>query len=183
MHTFIYLIIIPTIAFLVFFWKFGSKSAHANLIFQIVSPLKWLRHLLEPKEWHPCLQSTQREQLRCSFLNIQFRAPLHLWRGFAFSIYLLQQAECLPNEELYFPWGTHRQTIQVYFVPFKLLSASRATGEQQSLPWSPARAAWQGGQATLPELQTALWQGRPSLSSANSLLMLLLLRGLPLKIH
>lgn len=74
------------------------------------------------------------------------------------------------------------QTTDAYLVPFKLLGASRATGEQQSFPQLPARAAWQGGQATIPELQTAVWQGRPRLSSANSLLMLLLLPGLSLKI-
>lgn len=77
---------------------------------------------------------------------------------------------------------SHRQTIQIYFIAFKLLGVSRATGEQQSLPWYPAKASWQRGQATFPRLQTAMQQGRPNLSSVYSLLVLLLLCGLPLKI-
>lgn len=106
------------------------------------------------------------------FLNPQFRAHLHLGRDFASSISLLRQAECLPNGELYFPWGIHRQIIQVCFVPYKQLGAPGATGEQPPLLRYPARAAWGGGTC------------HPPLCSASSpFLMLFLLCGLPLKIY
>lgn len=52
-------------------------------------------------------------------LNPQFRAHLHLGRDFDFSIFLfffLWWVECLPNGELYFQRGIHRQTVQVGFI-------------------------------------------------------------------
>ena len=69
------------------------------------------------------------------FLNPQFRAHLHLWRGFTFSISLLWQGKHFPNGELYFPWGVHRQTIEVSFVPCKRQGVPGATGEQPPLLW------------------------------------------------
>lgn len=99
------------------------------------------------------------------FLNPQFRAHLLSRRDFAFSISLLQQAECLPNGELYFPWGIHKQTIQVCFVPCKrvasppglLVSSHHCCRTQPGQPGGGAHVTlpgskWPFGRGTQPVL-------------------------------
>lgn len=104
-------------------------------------------------------------------LNPQFRAHLHLGRDFDFSIFLfffLWWVECLPNGELYFQRGIHRQTVQVGFISCTQCGAHVSVRTMLVVlswclaSWCPLIIHWQtSGQSflphTSPELPVPSW--------------------------
>lgn len=177
--------IIPTLPVFNIFLKLCEQISPCHLEVPLPTCLssEMAETLFRAKESASLAPACPEQTTGMLFLNPQFRAHLHLQRDFTFSISLLQQAKCLPNGELYFPGGIHKQTIQLCFVPGKLSGCPQGYWSAATTATIPSQGSPGVGaaHATLPGSKWPCGRETSLRSASSPFLMLFLFRGLLLK--